>query len=395
MTTTEIEVIIEAEMARTKEAEALAKEPQSGAASRRLVSLDALRGFNMFWIIGGADLISAIGSKIHNHTVRLITNNLTEHVEWEGFHFHDLIFPMFLFIVGAAIPFATAKRLELGQTKRSLTRHILLRVGLLFALGVINNGLFDFQGYDKLRIAGVLQRLALGYGFAALLQLYASPRKQAIVAASLLVAYYLIMRFIPVPGFPLGDMSQHGNLANYLDRHLFKPGQMYETYGDPEGPLSTITAFATGILGTLAGTWLRSTRTQNEKTIGLLVSGAACIAVGYLWSPLFPIIKKIWTSSFVLVAGGWSLLFLALFYYLIDVRGWKRWTLFFVVIGLNPITIYVGQNIIDFEHIAAFFVKGALEHIPYYKDILFAVSVLAAKWLFLRFLHRQKIYLRV
>jgi predicted acyltransferase len=176
---------------------------------------------------------------------------------------------------------------------------------------------------------------------------------------------------------------------------MFKPKQMYEIYGDPEGPLSTIPAFATAILGALTGTWLRSGRTQKEKTLGLVFSGVAFIALGYLWSPWFPIIKKTWTSSFVLVAGGWSLLFLALFYYLIDVRGWTRWSLFFVVIGLNAITIYVGQNIIDFEGIAGFFVSGVLKYIPVYKDILFAICVLAVKWLFLRFLHRQRIYLRV
>jgi len=364
-------------------------------AQSRLVSLDALRGFNMFWIIGGADIVSAIGDKIHNPWLHRVTDNLTQHVEWEGFHFHDLIFPMFLFIIGVAIPFATASRLQRGETKRRIALHVLKRTLLLFSLGLIYNHILDLQGFDKLRIAGVLQRLALGYCCAALLELYTSPRRQALVAAALLVIYYLLMRFVHVPGFPTGTMSQQGNLANYLDRLLFKPKQMYETYGDPEGPLSTIPAFATAILGALAGCWLRSRRTQRDKTFGMLLGGLACIALGYLWSPWFPIIKKIWTSSFVLVAAGWSLLFLSLFYYIIDVRGWKRWAFFFVVIGLNPITIYVGQEIIDFEGITGYLFKGVLDHIPAYKSILFAVCVLAVKWLFLRFLHRQKIYLRV
>ena len=350
----------------------------------------------MFWIIGGADLVSAIAEKIHNPAIRKVTDNLTQHVEWDGFHFHDLIFPMFLFIIGVAIPFATAKRLEQrAPPKRQLARHILQKALLLFALGLIYNHLLDFPGLEKLRLVGVLQRLALGYGCAALLQLYTSTCRQAVVAGLLLVLYYLLMRFVHVPGFPTGSMSQQGNLANYLDRLLFKPGQMYESYGDPEGPFSTIPAFATAILGALAGAWLRSDRTQKEKAIGLLISGITCIAPGYLWSPFFPIIKKIWASSFVLVAGGWSLLFLALFYYVIDVHGWKRCALFFVIIGLNPITIYVGQEIIDFEGITGYFVNGVLKHMPGCKEIVFAVCVLAVKWLFLRFLHRQKIYLRV
>lgn len=369
--------------------------PPVSAASKRLLSLDALRGFNMFWIIGGAELISEIGKRIPNRAVSLITANLTQHVEWEGFHFHDLIFPMFLFIIGVAIPFSTAKRLEKGDTKRQILLHALRRTVILFLLGWMYYGFLEFKGFDHQRIMGVLQRLALGYGFAALVYLYTNTRKQVLIAGALLIGYWLMMRWIPVPGHPLGSMTPEGNLANYVDRMVFKPGQLYTSYGDPEGLLSTIPAFATALLGVLAGQWLKSDRTMRQKTLGMIISGLVCIALGYLWSPWFPIIKKLWTSSFTLVAGGWSLLFLASFYYLIDVRGYNKWIPFFVVIGLNPITIYVAQDIIPFDEITAYFVKGALQFTPAVQGILWALSVLAIKWLFLRFLHRQKLYLRV
>lgn len=202
------------------------------------------------------------------------------------------------------------------------------------------------------------------------------------------------MTWMPVPGHPPGSFTPEGNFANYLDRLVFLPGQLYEAHGDPEG-FSTLPAIATALLGVFAGQWLRGPRADREKVMGLLLAGAACIALGYAWSPWFPVIKKIWTSSYVLVAGGWSALLLALFYWAIDVRRWRRWAYFFAVIGLNPITIYLGQNIVDFDKIAQFFAAGAAQHAGALGPILLATAVLGVKWLFLRFLHKQRIYLRV
>jgi predicted acyltransferase len=376
--------------------------PSSTAASEspvpslpRLLSLDALRGFNMFWIIGGAEIVAEIANKVDNPTVSRISHNLTKHVEWEGFHFHDMIFPLFLFIIGVALPFSLGRRLDAGEPKNRLIRKVIWRTVILLALGWIYSGLLEFNGLQNLRIMGVLQRLALGYFFASIAMLYMNVRGQIVAAASCLVIYWLSMRFLSAPGFHLGDFSPNGNFANYIDRVLFQPGQIYRTYGDPEGIFSTIPAIATAMIGSFAGYYLRSDRNGGQKVRGLIAAGVLSIGAGYLWSIDFPVIKKIWTSSYVLVAGGWSLILLALFYWLIDVKGWKRGTLFFMVIGLNPITIYIGQEIIDFEHTAKFFVQGALKFIPAYEVLLFAASLLALKWLFLYFLHRQRIYLRV
>src|SRR5262249_1157066 len=250
------------------------------------------------------------------------------------------------------LPFSLGRKLEKGIPKSELAKKVLKRTAIMLILGLIYSGLFDLKGLDHQRIMGVLQRLALGYCFASFIYMNTKIRGQVIALAACLLSYWLAMRFLPVPGFQRGDFSEYGNFANYIDRVLFAPGQLYEKYGDPEGIFSTIPAIGTALMGVLAGGWLRSDREGNNKTLALVMAGLASIAAGYLWSIDFPVIKKIWTSSYVLVAGGWSLLLLAAFYWLIDVKGWTKWTFFFVVIGLNPITIYIADRIIDFDGIA-------------------------------------------
>ena len=369
--------------------------PNREAPSLRLASLDTLRGFNMFWIIGGAELVRAIAEKFSHPIIKSVSDNLTEHVEWEGFHFHDMIFPLFLFIIGIALPFTMAKRVAQGETKPVLIGKILRRTVTMLLLGLVYSGLLQFKGFDHLRLFGVLQRLAFGYCAAALLLLFTGPRVRLAVVVALLLGYWALLVFVPVPGFPHGDMTPNGNVANYVDRLLLQPGQMYEKYGDPEGPLSTFPAIATALLGVFAGEWLRGSRRPERTALGLALAGIACLALGHLWGIYLPIIKKIWTSSYVLVAGGWSLLLLAAFYYVIDVRGWRRGTLFWMVIGLNPVTIYLAQEIVDFDKIAAYFLGGLQTHLTAFDPLILLTGVLASKWLFLYFLHRQKIHLRV
>lgn len=363
----------------------------------RLLSLDALRGFNMFWIIGGEEIVSQIAKKWDNPTFHEISENLTSHMEWRGFHFYDMIFPLFLFLIGVALPYSMSRRKQSGETRRQMAWKIIRRTAFLFFLGWIYSGLFEFNGFDHLRIMGVLQRLALGYGAAALIMLYTNVRGQAVAGGGLLVFYWLMMRWMPVPGQGADHYSQLGNFANYVDRLLFYRTQLYiPEYGDPEGLFSTIPAIATALLGVMAGHWLRRPEKPTYKATIMFIAGAACISAGYLWSIDFPVIKKIWTSSYVLVAGGWSILLLTLFYWLIDIRGWKAWAFPLVVIGMNPITIYVGQRIINFDYTAEFFVKGCLK---FMRDdsaaIVMAASVVFVKWLFLYFLYRKRIFLRV
>lgn len=369
--------------------------PTTPASQPRLMSLDALRGFDMFWITGGATLVEAVARKVDHPVLTRIMENLCQHVDWEGFHFHDLIFPLFLFMIGVALPFSLGKRAQQGASRGQLLAKVLRRAALLFAIGLVYYGWLEFKPITQMRLPGVLQRLAIGYGVAGVAMLYLRPRGQAILALACLVGYYLLMRFVPVPGDHAGPWSMQGNLANYVDRLVFTRGQIWEDYGDPEGLLSTIPALATALLGVLAGQWLRTDRTGNAKALGLLAAGGVLIGAGYLWSLDMPVIKKLWTSSYVLVAGGWSLLLLGAFYWVIDVRGWKRWPFYFVVIGLNPITIYVGQEIINFDAVGEFFLRGVSAHLPEFKAIVVAAGGLAARWLALWFLHRHKVYLRV
>jgi predicted acyltransferase len=223
----------------------------------------------------------------------------------------------------------------------------------------------------------------------------ASVRGQAAVAGGILVAYWLLMVLVPVPGFGAGVLTPQGNLSACVDQHLLPRPYCCYDFGDNEGILSTLPAVATTLLGVLAGHWLRCRRTPPMKAAGLAVAGLASLAVGFAWGCWFPIIKNLWTSSYVLVAGGWSLLLLAFFYWIIDVRGYRRWAYFFTVIGLNAITIYLAWRLFRFGTVTAIFVHGFIDFFGPLKPPVWALSVLATAWLFLWFLHRQRIYLKV
>ena len=365
----------------------------------RLQSIDALRGFDMFWIIGGDALARAL-CKWWGTPQAATLGEQFHHVEWEGFRFYDLIFPLFLFTVGLVIPFSLTKY-QTGEHPRSLAlQRTARRVVLLFVLALIYNGVLKFD-FENLRLAGVLQRIAICYGIAAVVFLFTTTRTQALIFGGILIGYWALLTFVPAPEtHKAGDFSVETNLAGYVDRH-FLPGKIYKGYygfGDNEGLLSTIPAVATALLGVLAGQWLRTAQPPGVKAVGLIAAGAASVGLGYYWGREFPIIKNLWTSSFVLVAGGYSLMLLGLFYTVIDVWKLRFWTLFFVVIGMNAITIYIAQNIIPFRDVAGYFLNGFAQS-RYCSDlarpILMAAGVLAVKWLFLYHLYRNKIFLRV
>ncbi len=359
----------------------------------RVLSIDALRGFDMFWIIGGDAVARYLFTRDDPATWPNRVAEQFEHVAWEGFRFYDLIFPLFIFLVGCVLPYSLRKY---ADQPRAVYGRIIRRGLLLVALGFVANGVLQFD-FANMRYAHVLQRIGIGYVFAALLYLHTTWRGQAIAAAAILLGYWAILAFIPAPGGVAGDYSMEGNLAGYLDR-TYLPGIILEKYygfGDNEGFLSTLPAIATAILGVLTGTLLQSSLGQWRKVICMTAAGLASLAIGYVWGETFPIIKNLWTSSFVMVTTGWSLLLLALFYTVIDVLKFQKLAFFWVVIGMNAITIYVGQRFIDFDDMSEYFFGGVASLSTNHGILVLLIGMLAIKWWFLHFLFRHRIFLRV
>ena len=362
------------------------------APDTRLKSLDALRGFDMFWIAGGDTLARLLLDRFPPPQTTQLKTQL-EHVDWEGFRLYDLIFPLFMFLVGCVIPLSLEKY---RQRPADVYLRIIRRTVLLFVLGLVCNGLLKFE-FSSLRYAGVLQRIAICYGIAAILFLNLRLRGLIVTTLSILLGYWAILSWVPVPGGTAGDLSKEGNLSGYLDR-LLLPGRIlgqYYGYGDNEGILSTLPAVVTVLLGIFAGLWLKSARNGWMKSGGLLLGGILCLAAGLLWGTRFPVIKNLWSSSFVLVAGGYSLLLLTVFYTLIDVLKFQRWSFFWIVIGVNAITIYVVPRFVDFDKMATFSLSGTARLSGDWSAVVLQTGELTAKWLFLYFLYRNRMFLRL
>ncbi len=303
------------------------------AHSERLVSLDVFRGMT----IAGMILVNNPGTWSHIYAP-------LRHADWHGWTFTDLIFPFFLFIVGVAMAISFPRRVAQGDTRSGMLLHTLRRSAILFALGLFLSG-FPFFDLSTLRIPGVLQRIALCYFFAAVAVIYARRSAQVALVASLLLGYWALMTWVPVPGFGAGNLDSEGNLAAYCDRALLQ-GHLWKPTWDPEGALSTLPAIATTLLGVFAGVWLGSAAQPENKTFRLALAGAAGMAAGTLWGLWFPINKNLWTSSYVLFTGGMAAVVLAACYWVIDVRGWRRWAQPFVVYGMNAIAVFVASGLI-------------------------------------------------
>lgn len=397
-------------------------------ASTRLLSLDALRGFDMLWIIGAGAAVRAPGKDSDSPLLRLLAGQL-EHKDWAGFAFYDLIFPLFVFIVGVSLVWSLTRTIA-EQGRAPAIRRIATRSALLFALGIFYSGGLN-AAWPDIRLLGVLQRIALAYAGAGLLFCFFKPRALAGICAGILIGYWAIMTFVPIRDLRLdqdnvakltaatgsadarqlflsttnrvsGRFEPGYNLAHHVD-FQFLPGKKYDTYWDPEGLLSTLPAIATCLLGVFAGLLLRSTNFCDKwKLIYLVSFGVAAVLLGFAWGLQFPVVKKMWSSSFVLVAGGYSALLLAAFYLLVDVWKWQRWCQPFVWIGLNPITIYVVGNLVGgYGKVATRLVGGDVKRFcdaalaAGSGDIVISVVGLALAVLFARFLYQRNVFLRL
>jgi predicted acyltransferase len=357
----------------------------------RLVSLDALRGFDMFWITGGGTVIVLLAKACGNYN--LLTQ--LDHKTWNGLTCWDLIFPTFLFIVGTAIPFAFAKRLQQGTPKGKLYGHILKRTLALFIVGLILAGGLNKMPLSELRIAGVLQRIAICYFFASVLYLNLDWKKLAGVSAVILVGYWLIMTLVPVPGIGKPVLVPDQNLANWIDLH-YLPGSLYQGTWDNEGILSTLPAIVTALMGVLAGIWLQSKNEGPKKAQYIFYAGVISVIAGWLWGFLFPINKLLWTSTYVLAAGGWSLILLSVFYWVMDVKKWRRWAFPFVVIGANAIGAYAIRPFIKFGDIAARIAGGSLAKLfGTYAELWMALIAYLLLWSSLYWLYKKRIFIKL
>lgn len=300
----------------------------------RLISLDAFRGFTIAAMI----IVNTPGGS-HNDAYGPL-----RHAEWNGITPTDFIFPFFIFIVGVSIVLSYTKQQARGVARRLMTRKVLSRSVIIFALGIFLNlfPAFDFAG---LRIPGVLQRIALVFLACALLFLYTSRRTQAGLAAGILIIYWLLMTLVPVPGYGYAILEPGKNLAAWFDSMLI-PGTMYQGTWDPEGVLSTFPAIASGITGMLAGHLLIAGKTRERKIIWLFFAGLIGYGLGNCWNWFFPLNKNLWTSSYVMYTSGLAAMILAAFYFFIDVLGYSKWTKPGVIFGSNAITAYVIAGIL-------------------------------------------------
>ena len=362
---------------------------------QRLYSLDALRGFDMFWIIGAEDIFHGLAKATGSSFWASISKQFT-HPAWNGFHVYDLIFPLFLFLAGVSTPYSVGRDLEKGRTRAQLMWRVIKRGLILVLLGIIYNNGLELRPLAEIRFSSVLGRIGIAYMLANIIYLYTKERWQIVWFAGLLIGYWIILKLTSAPGFEPGNLTMEGNFASYVDRTIL-PGKLSLGIHDTVGFFNNIPAISTALAGIIVGSFLRkSLIAPLQKAIGLAITGIACLLLGQLWNLDFPINKNMWSSSFVMHTTGLSLLLLAIFFYVIDVCGYKSWAFFFKVIGMNSILIYISGKFINWHYTTNAFFKwlGQLAGDPY-NIVVMAVCLVAIKWFFLYVLYKKKIFLRV
>jgi predicted acyltransferase len=364
---------------------------QKPATTDRLMCVDALRGFDMLWIIGGAEVLISLCKASGIGFLSNMEVNFDH--SWGQFHFYDLIMPLFLFIVGVVMPISFGNRLRRGSTKKQLYLHVIKRVIVLYILGLIASG--HLLTFDTTKIhlwTDTLHAIAVGYLVSSILILEANRKWQIGITAFLLIAYWIVMATIPVPGHGAGIYERDVNLALYVDNAVL--GHWQEG-GGWTYIITNMTFICSVMLGVFAGQILVSEQKQMKKAGLLALIGVCCIIVGKVWGIWFPIIHHLWTSTLVLFAGGLSFLLLSLFYLVIDVWGYKKWAFFFVVIGMNAIAVYVATHLFDFTKIGNVFVGGLLKHLGPWADFVEASAALAVIWGILYYMYRNKTFIKI
>jgi len=386
----------------------------AAAAGERLASLDALRGMDMFWIMGASTVVHAAVKAGGSESLAWIPVQL-QHLPWDGFHFIDLIFPLFLFMIGVAIPYALSKRLARGDSVAKIYGHIVVRVVILIVFGMMINGSLLTYDPSKFELSySVLQMLALGYLAASVLYLNLRPRWQIVATVVMLVGYWALLAFVPGPDHEIGKFQEGCNLGDWITEAIVGKWR-----GQQIGWILGILGHAsTAMLGVFAGELLRSGQSAARKVGWMAAMGALCLVAAAFWTgwvarqlpgvglfgvdwsewPVwFPIIKVRWTSSYVLFAGGWSYLLLALCYLVIDVWGWRRWAVPFMAIGANSIFAYMSWGLCSsaFRRVAEVFLGGLQPYVGAWYEPILSAGAMAVLWILLYCMYRKQIFIRV
>ncbi len=361
----------------------------------RLLSLDTLRGFDMFFIAGGGTFLTLLRDKTGMPWVDAIANQL-KHVPWNGFVFYDFIFPLFLFISGVSLSFSLSKGISVGIPKKKLYRKVFMRMVILILLGMLyKNSPFPFFDPSEIRLGSVLGRIGIASFVTCLLYLNFSLIKRVYWIACILLIYYAALFLIPVPGYGAGDLSFEGNLVGWFDR-TFLPGRLLQGTYDELGILTTFSSVCIAVFGSIAGDILRKGSTENRRTITLVGVGVLCVVIGLVWNLHFPINKRLWSSSFVVFTSGLGFLILATFYWVIDVKGYQKWTFFFKVVGLNSLVIYFAYRFIDFSNTSEKLFSGLYAPLPEkWHEVINALGALPLIWSLLYILYKKKIFIKI
>jgi predicted acyltransferase len=357
--------------------------------SSRVLSVDALRGFDMFWIIGGEGIFKGIDRALNTPMTNWMTVQL-DHAAWYGFNFYDIIMPLFMFLVGVAMVYSLKKRLSADLSKSRVWKHILIRVIVLWILGMMVQG--NLLTYDPAQIkfySNTLQAIAAGYLVASVIILYLPLLYQFGVTIGLMLTYWAIFAWVPGPG---GTYTPDGNIAIFIDKFVlgsFQDGTPYTWI------LSSLNFGATTMLGVFTAYLLQADLRPMQKFAGLALGGTALILLSLIWMPWHPLVKHLWTGSFVLYAGGICMLMLAVLYFLIDVRGYRAWTTFLVVIGSNAIFAYVSSHLFDYGLIARIFVGGLEKYVGTWYLFVICLSAFSVLYLVLRYMHKNRIFVKI
>ena len=374
----------------------------------RLLSLDALRGFDMFWIIGGGTLIEVLARLFPSGWLQTLAAQM-EHVPWIGFHFEDLIFPLFMFISGATIPIALLSKLEKGTPKKEIVLKVVRRAVTLIILGMIYNGILR-NGFANARYVSVLAQIGVSYFIASMILIYTKSFKVRLYwLIGILFGYAAVQLLIPIPGIGAGVLTPEGCINGYIDR-IFLPGRL--AYGhdgmlpsydsgiyDALGILSVLSASGITLMGYFAG-WilLQKDKDPKSKVVRLVAIGCGLIILALCISPFYPVIKNCWTTTYNLLTGGISFLLIASFYLIIDVWEFKKWTLFFRVIGMNSIFIYlvVVGNLVNINSTTTSLVGWIAK--PMSENggqLVLTLGDITLAWLLLYFMYRKSIFIKV